>query len=49
MENTPVTEKERKPYEAPQIIHEIELETKAGSPLGSTDELFPPELFDVDR
>lgn len=49
MENTPTNEKERKPYEAPQIVHEIELETRAGSPLGDANELFPPELFEVNR
>ena len=28
-------EKEKKPYIAPEIIFETDLETKAGSPLGS--------------
>jgi hypothetical protein len=31
----------RKPYFSPVIIHELELETRAGSPLGL------PELFDL--
>ncbi|NMC11471.1 MAG: hypothetical protein GYA34_01150 [Chloroflexi bacterium] len=34
----------RKPYLTPAIIHELELETKAGSPLGlpePLDEQFP--------
>jgi len=35
-------EDENTPYTAPEIIHEIELETKAGSPTGG-DEL-PPGL-----
>ncbi len=25
---------ERKPYEKPAIVHELELETRAGSPVG---------------
>ena len=32
--------KPRKPYTKPEIIHELELETRAGSPLGI------PDLFD---
>jgi len=28
-------ELQRKPYEKPEIIHELELETRAGSPLSS--------------
>lgn len=34
-------EEERKAYTPPEVIHEIELETRAGSPVG--DEL-PPGL-----
>jgi len=29
----------RKPYAKPEIIHELELETRAGSPLGMPDPL----------
>jgi len=29
----------RKPYDKPEIVHELELETRAGSPLGFPDEL----------
>lgn len=32
---------ERKPYTKPQIVHEMDLETKAGSPLSL------PNLFDL--
>ena len=36
---------DKKPYVAPEIIYEIDLEVKAGSPLGGPDEpgieLFP--------
>ncbi len=28
------THGERKPYEKPAIVHELELETRAGSPVG---------------
>ena len=31
---------ERKPYSAPAVVHELKLETRAGSPLGR------PELVD---
>ena len=27
-------EQDRKPYSKPEIIHELDLETRAGSPLG---------------
>ena len=37
---TTETEK-RKPYIRPEIIHELELETRAGSPLGLPDPLDP--------
>ena len=30
---------ERKPYPPPEIVHELELETRAGSPLGLPDPL----------
>jgi hypothetical protein len=30
---------DRKPYSPPEIIHELELETRAGSPLGLPDPL----------
>ena len=36
------TEEPRKPYEKPAIVHELTLETKAGSTLG----LFPDPLDD---
>lgn len=29
----------RKPYHSPEIIHEFELETRAGSPLGEIENL----------
>ncbi len=35
------TNTERKPYIKPEIIHELELETRAGSPVG-----IPPDLID---
>lgn len=28
-------EMQRKPYEKPEIVHELDLETRAGSPLSS--------------
>ena len=31
----------RKPYTKPEIIHELELETRAGSPLGMPDPFDP--------
>lgn len=31
----------RKPYSKPEIIHELELETRAGSPLGMPDPFHP--------
>jgi hypothetical protein len=31
----------RKPYQSPAIIHELQLETRAGSPLGLTNILNP--------
>ena len=31
----------RKPYAKPKIIHELELETRAGSPLSIHDQLDP--------
>lgn len=31
----------RKPYVKPEIIHELELETRAGSPLGMPDPFDP--------
>lgn len=40
---TQVILKDRKPYSKPEILHEIELETRAGSPLGSPDVL--PDLL----
>jgi hypothetical protein len=33
----------RKPYTSPEIIQELELETRAGSPLGLPDFLDSPE------
>jgi hypothetical protein len=30
---------QRKPYTKPEIVHELELETRAGSPLGLPDPL----------
>ncbi|MFQ5593657.1 MAG: hypothetical protein ACE5HA_05875 [Anaerolineae bacterium] len=40
----------RKPYARPRIIHELELETRAGSPLGidPLDPLDPFNLLDRD-
>lgn len=38
-------ETERKPYQKPEIIHELELETRAGSPTnGLPDEFGLPGL-----
>ena len=39
-ENVEIQPEARKPYAKPEIIHELELETRAGSPLGM------PDLFD---
>ena len=39
-EGVEVQPETRKPYTKPEIIHELELETRAGSPLGM------PDLFD---
>jgi len=39
-EGVEVQPQARKPYSKPEIIHELELETRAGSPLGI------PDLFD---
>ncbi|NIW43660.1 MAG: hypothetical protein GWN30_02430 [Gammaproteobacteria bacterium] len=51
MENIEKQDKERKPYIAPKIVYEIELETRAGStpepPLFLDPELENP--FDPDR
>jgi hypothetical protein len=33
---------DRKPYSPPEIVHELELETRAGSPLGLPDPLDLP-------
>ena len=38
-----IQEEDRKPYEKPEIIHDIELETRAGSPLSIPD---PLDLMD---
>jgi hypothetical protein len=35
------TPKPRKPYHTPAIIHELTLETRAGSPIGLTNILNP--------
>lgn len=40
-------ESERRSYSRPEIIHELELETRAGSPLTSI-ELGPLDLIGVD-
>ena len=40
-EGVGVQPKTRKPYAKPEIIHELELETRAGSPLGMPDPLDP--------
>jgi len=37
-ENTMDEMQERKVYASPAIVHELELETRAGSPLGMPDE-----------
>ena len=39
-EGVEVQPEARKPYAKPEIVHELELETRAGSPLN------PPDLFD---
>ena len=40
-ENVETKPKTRKPYTKPEIIHELELETRAGSPLGIPDPFDP--------
>ena len=40
-EGIEVQPKTRKPYAKPEIIHELELETRAGSPLGIPDPFDP--------
>jgi len=40
-EGIEVQSETRKPYAKPEIIHELELETRAGSPLGMPDPLDP--------
>ena len=40
-EGVEVQPKTRKPYAKPEIIHELELETRAGSPLGMPDPFDP--------
>ncbi len=35
------TPESRKPYHTPAIIHELQLETRAGSPIGLTNILNP--------
>jgi hypothetical protein len=39
-------ETDRKPYSKPAVIHELELETRAGSPLGLPPLNLPPGFFD---
>jgi len=41
VEGVEVQPEARKPYTKPEIIHELELETRAGSPLGMPDLLDP--------
>ena len=36
----------RKPYTKPTIVHELELETRAGSPLGMPDPMDPLGLLE---
>lgn len=38
---TDQTPERRKPYHTPAIIHELQLETRAGSPIGLTNILNP--------
>ncbi len=33
MENSDATDAERKPYRKPEIVHEQDLETRAGTPI----------------
>ena len=40
----PQEDLDKKPYEKPKIIHELELETRAGSPLGSDPNIDPLSL-----
>ena len=35
----PENDVQRRPYTSPEIVHELELETRAGSPLGLPDPL----------
>ena len=41
VEGVEVRPETRKPYVKPEIIHELELETRAGSPLGMPDPFDP--------
>jgi hypothetical protein len=45
-EGVEVQPETRKPYTKPEIIHELELETRTGSPLGMPDEF---DLLDLDQ
>ena len=40
-QTTEHTAESRKPYHTPAIIHELQLETRAGSPIGLTNILNP--------
>ena len=40
-ESVEIQPQARKPYTKPEIIHELELETRAGSPLGIPDQFDP--------
>lgn len=47
IENPIPEETEKRPYFKPEIIHELELETRAGSPLTNI-EVSPLDLIGVD-
>ena len=44
IEENPTQERfdNRKKYSKPEVIHELDLETRAGSPLGNSPNLFDP-------
>ena len=39
-------EPEKKPYSKPEIIHEADLETRAGSPVGPAGSTDPLDILD---
>lgn len=37
---------ELKPYDKPELVTELDLETRAGSPLFQPPDLLPPDFFE---